>query len=65
MVTLTDKDIERITLLLRKIRQEAGKTIGRKLVVENLARRAMLVINNAGRRRQRTTRLKFETGDFD
>ena len=63
-MNLTQREADTLHALLYEIRKRANQKT-RRHAIENLCDKAAMLLKKADQRRQRTTRLKFETGDFD
>ena len=62
---LTTREADNLNALLYEIGSKVRKKNLPKNTLENLCRKARLVLSKAGRKRQVATKLHFEIGDFD
>lgn len=62
-MTLTTREVDNLSALLRKIRGEARNP--KKNKIENMCDKAARLLSKASRRQTRPVRLVFETNDFE
>lgn len=61
---LTDAETNNLYAILWQINAKIKKKQTPRLTIENLCRRAMLILNKAGRKKQKATILQFKEGDI-